>query len=856
MLTTKRAWFGGAIAAGISALAALGCQGEVRPAAGQLMIAVSSDMRPGRDFDDVRVIVADPRVSGEVVRGWRWDEAGAGPKLPGTVAVVGIPDGSGTPTTVRIEGWQRGVLRVVREARLVLPASGNFLLRTPVEWACLDVLPRRLAASDAVLTCEDGQTCIGGKCVAIDQQEALPTYSAALVFGGGEANGAGGQCFDVLATFRDGRIYTPENFSGPCGITFGGDPATTNVAVALGAGGAGFCAQDVCLVPLDRDDASGWSRQGARLVLPRTVCERSARVAVVTGAPAKTPAVPPCGEWSSVGVGTGDRPNEVIDLQAADAGAPVPDAALADAASTDAAANGGDDASLSADADVRDAGVVDGGAVDAGQVDAGCTPETEPQICQRLGAQCGSLTARDNCGVSRSIVSCGTCTSLGYSCAGNGTPNRCECRAESDTSFCARLQKNCGEVTGVDNCANSRTAASCGTCGPGETCGGAGVAGRCACAPESDASFCSRFGRCTAVSGTDKCGATRTNVNCVCGATDTCNVDFFCDASTPTITQQGTTALMSGDGLSNCGLASNEHCAASASVPSGALTFGTSATTTNASVTSLLVDRFEVTVGRFRSFVAAWNTGWRPSAGSGVHGHLNVGQGAGGAGGAFESGWSTAWNAYVGAPGVYAEVPTGAGATDLASWSSALACNGAAATWSASPGSYERAPQNCLSWFDLYAFCIWDGGFLPTELEWEYVAAGGTQDRAYPWGATPPGTDTSFANYGCRRIDAPPFTDCTTLASIAPVGSSPSGAGRWGHRDLAGNVFEWTLDWEGAIPSICQDCTNLTVSQSGRVVRGGAFGSPAGTVASAARGTSLRAAYRGADIGGRCARRL
>jgi hypothetical protein len=43
-------------------------------------------------------------------------------------------------------------------------------------------------------------------------------------------------------------------------------------------------------------------------------------------------------------------------------------------------------------------------------------------------------------------------------------------------------------------------------------------------------------------------------------------------------------------------------------------------------------------------------------------------------------------------------------------------------TWTSSPGNNELKPIVCANWYEAYAFCIWDGGFLP-QVVLEYVPA-------------------------------------------------------------------------------------------------------------------------------------
>ena len=165
------------------------------------------------------------------------------------------------------------------------------------------------------------------------------------------------------------------------------------------------------------------------------------------------------------------------------------------------------------------------------------------------------------------------------------------------------------------------------------------------------------------------------------------------------------------------------------------------------------------------------------------------------------------------------------------------------ATWTPSPGSRESSPINCVTWWEARAFCIWAGGFLPSEAEWEYAAAGGDEQRAFPWGATNPGTENVFAIYDCN------YGGC--LGGAAPVGTATLGVGRWGQLDLAGNLNEWTLDSFGDYVTPCVDCARID-GASFRVIRGGYFDDDADYLLPTSR-SDAPPATRSACLGFRCA---
>ncbi|MGC4091037.1 MAG: SUMF1/EgtB/PvdO family nonheme iron enzyme [Polyangiaceae bacterium] len=339
------------------------------------------------------------------------------------------------------------------------------------------------------------------------------------------------------------------------------------------------------------------------------------------------------------------------------------------------------------------------------------------------------------------------------------------------------------------------------------------------------------------------------DTKCGVSALSTCNARgewaaaVACPAATPTCVGAVCGTPPSCQSLAaTCGpTAAKEACCSSPVVTGGSfyrmydgVTAGYTVKTYAATVSDFRLDRFEVSVGRFRKFVTAWNGGWRPAAGDGKHKHLNSGAGVTDAASAMtsETGWDTTW-----VPNVVVSDTT-------------LACNATYQSWTAAAGANEARAIVCVNWYEASAFCAWDGGFLPTEAEWNYAASGGVDQRVYPWSSPATSTliDCTYAQYAGGASSAL----CVATASTTVGLLSPKGDGKFLQADLSGNAAEWTLDLSSTPTATCSNCANLLTGVT-RVVRGGGGNAAVGAMLTSYR-NALNPTVRNALTGFRCAR--
>jgi formylglycine-generating enzyme required for sulfatase activity len=160
------------------------------------------------------------------------------------------------------------------------------------------------------------------------------------------------------------------------------------------------------------------------------------------------------------------------------------------------------------------------------------------------------------------------------------------------------------------------------------------------------------------------------------------------------------------------------------------------------------------------------------------------------------------------------------------------------------PGAGDRHPVVYVSSLDAIKFCQSLSARerkkyrLPTEAEWEY-AARGTDGRKYPWGnhagrgdlANFADRNTVFA-WSDREID-------DGYAESSPVGAFPFGASPFGLEDMAGNVWEWCLDFMEPYRGTPKVNPKGAPNGAKRVYRGGSWKSRFNSLRATARGSNM-----------------
>ena len=169
------------------------------------------------------------------------------------------------------------------------------------------------------------------------------------------------------------------------------------------------------------------------------------------------------------------------------------------------------------------------------------------------------------------------------------------------------------------------------------------------------------------------------------------------------------------------------------------------------------------------------------------------------------------------------------------------------------PGAGDRHPVVHVSSLEAMKFCQWlttrerKKYRLPTEAEWEF-AARGKDGRKYPWG-----------NYDGRG-DLANFADRNTVFAwsdhdisdgfpeSSPVGAFPNGASPFGLLDMAGNVWEWCVDFYEPYRGVPRVNPRGPTSGAKRIYRGGSWKSRFNSLRTTTRGSNVPA-YSCNDLG-------
>jgi len=165
------------------------------------------------------------------------------------------------------------------------------------------------------------------------------------------------------------------------------------------------------------------------------------------------------------------------------------------------------------------------------------------------------------------------------------------------------------------------------------------------------------------------------------------------------------------------------------------------------------------------------------------------------------------------------------------------------AMWTTSGGRFPEKPVNNVDWKQSRRYCQNLKKDLPTEAQWEW-AARGEDGRMFPWGNETPTCE--HADFTPGVLEAPAADAGCHGGNASVVGTHPKGDRVWpGGRihDLAGNVWEWTLDNTAPYPEegLTEDPVVVSDIENSHMVRGGGWNRS---------GVGIKAAYRGSAVVG------
>ena len=469
----------------------------------------------------------------------------------------------------------------------------------------------------------------------------------------------------------------------------------------------------------------------------------------------------------------------------------------------------------------------DGGTQADVPVDSG-DASVPARVCDTTAHRCVQCRADENCPMGMLCVgqTCVAGCSAARPCAGSATCCDGACvDTQTNTEACGTCTTRCTVTNGSPACVAGRcSVASC--TAPFADCNNDPADG-CETNTAQSATHCGMCGRaCMFANATGACTAGACTItacatnflDCDTSPANGCEVDARTDAMNCGMCGRACRArgaCIAGVCIEqrSCRTPGTPGCGVVDIAGGGPFTLGGDSMANDAStaqpgvsVGRFALDRYEVTVARFRRY---WEAG-HPGVTGGV---LYPGETA--------AGVTVPWSGPMSV--------TGPSVRDT-STASPNFCN-----WTVSASDREGHPINCVDWYTAQAFCVWDGGLLstngqtgrlPTEAEWEF-AARGTEGRPWPWGTTMIASQACWDR--CRNYPTDCLGTCLEEDASFAAGATPSGV-----RHMVGNVWEWTADNYGSYSAMTSSdpCINRSGRQNpvcnssatgNRVVRGGSW---------------------------------